>query len=247
MNKTESFSTSCIRLGVTNMDVGSIPASVTYLHVTPHISGAAGSNYNWSVVNDFIAERDAWTVISGQDNYGTGPMNNTNSPITNAGYNDVEYSEVSGWSQVFQDRATPSKIYEFVMEHSVNQITPAQIGDDFYNDAISTSIPSPWPSTAVVLMTKVNNDSHASLIVDIENKFIYVGESQIFWYDAYLTNGRGLFLENLIFFVAHASMYGSNFTDLLLEEGQPGVQPAPWDSYWDESATGGTDNRGVVY
>ncbi len=106
----------------------------------------------------------------------------------------------------------------------------------FYVDGVANTIPGPWPESAVVLMTKINNDNHAILIVDIEHKFLWMGESQVFWNDTYLTNNRGAFLQNLICFVANASKYGSHFTDLLLEDGATNAQPAPWDNYWGANA-----------
>ncbi len=225
------------RLAVDNMNVGSIPGSVNYLHVTPHISGTNGTNYNWSVINDFIANRDGWTVISSQDNNGLFPMNNAQSPTKRNGYNNSVYGSSNSWSQVFQDRDVPSKIYRFVTDQGHRSINPASINSaGFFNDIISNTIPKPWPSTAVVLMTKIDDTTQASLIVDIKNKFMWIGESQIFWHNDYLTNSRGIFLDNLMYFIGNASKYGSHFTDLLLEDDQPEAQPAPWDTYWGNNA-----------
>jgi hypothetical protein len=230
------------RLGVGNMNVTAIPANATYLHVTAHISGSAGTNYNWSVVNNFIDTRDAWTVFSVQATSARNPMNNPDSPLkrNGAGYQDVSYSVSSAWSQVSQVHES-SKLYQFVMDRATNPIpTGTPFGNNnvgFYNDGVNCTMPAPWPSTAVVLMTKINNANQASLIVDIKNKFLWIGESQIFWYDSYLDNNRGRFLENLMYFIGNASKYGSHFTDLLLEDGDPDAQPAPWDTaHWGANA-----------
>jgi hypothetical protein len=108
------------------------------------------------------------------------------------------------------------------------------------------------PESAVVLITKQNNDSTTAasntndvlMLLDVENKFIYIGDSTLFWYDAYLTGHRGTFLNNVMYYVANAAKYGSHFTDLLLEGDGGGInprdlgdgrvaQPAPWDeAYW---------------
>ena len=228
------------RLGVGNMTASSIPAGVNYLHVAAHIIGASGDTYNWSVVNDFIDNRDGWTVLTSQDTYGRGPMNNANSPLkrNGAGYNDLVYSAVAGWAKVRPDQSTtPRKVYQYVMDKGVNALTPASFPNTgFYVDGVANTIQGPWPESAVVLMTKINNENHAILLVDIEHKFLWMGESQVFWNDTYLTNNRGAFLQNLICFVANASKYGSHFTDLLLEDGAANAQPAPWDSYWGDNA-----------
>ncbi|WP_291527792.1 hypothetical protein [Bacteroides sp. UBA939] len=224
------------RLGIGNMNVASIPDNVNYLHATVHIGGTAGTNYDWSVINSFIDSRDAWTVISSQDDYGLPPVNNSNSPTkrNEAGYQDMKYSVSSRWSQVYE---TDSKLYHFVMDRGHTPLAPSDINSDgFYNDGVSNTIPGPWPSTAVVLMTKINDTNEASLIVDVKNKFLWIGDSQIFWYNAYLSNNRGTFLDNLMYFIGNAAKYGSNFTDLLLEDDQEGAQPAPWDTYWGNNA-----------
>ncbi|MCL2501636.1 MAG: hypothetical protein FWE99_00715, partial [Bacteroidales bacterium] len=217
------------RSGVGNMNAASIASNVTYLHVVPHISGSSGTNYNWSVVNNFIDNRDAWTVISSQDNNGLGPVNNANSPLkrNGAGYNNILYTGTAN------ARLLPSstKLFEFLTARGNTPLSPGLVAD-FYSDGVSTVLPGPWPSGAVVLMTRNNNTDHAMLIIDIKRKFMWIGESQIFWSATYLTNNRGIFLDNLMYFTGNAMKYGSHFTDLLLESSDPDSQPAPWDAHW---------------
>ena len=221
------------RLGVGNMSVTTIASTVNYLHVVPHIAGAAGTGYDWAVINGFIDTRDAWTVISPQDVSGIGPVNNANSPTkrNGAGYTDMVYSISAAYAQVYP---TSSKLYQFVMDKGHTPLTPGDINAaGFTNDGVNCTIPSPWPSTAVVLMTKIDNTSHASLIIDIKNKFMWIGDSQIFWDNANLSNNRGTFLDNLMYFIGNASKYGSNFTDMLRDDLSV---PAPWDPVWGANA-----------
>ena len=225
--------------GVGNMNA-TIAANVTYLHATPHISGSNGTNYSWAAINNYIDTRDAWTVLQTQDNNGVGPMNNVNSPTkrNGAGYGNVTYTG-SANPTVYQGYGSnpenQPKVYRFVMDKGHTPLTPAQVAS-FYSDAVSCVIPAPWPASAVVLTAR-NGDTHAMLIVDIKNKFLWIGESQQFWYDTYLSNNRGVFLDNLMYFIGNAMKYGSHFTDLLLEDDQPGAQPAPWDTaHWGANA-----------
>jgi len=222
-----------VRSGVGNMNVTNIAANVTYLHVSPHIAGASGTNYNWATINNFITGRDAWTVLTSSGDNSVGPLNNANSPLKKAVYNNIVYTG-SANARIYPGHSA-TKLYQFLFDKANTPLNPGSV-TDFYSDGVSTVLPAPWPTTAVVLMTRNNNTDHAMLIIDIRNKFMWIGECQIFWYDTYLTNNRGLLLNNLMFFIANASKYGTHFTDLLLEPGQPGVQPAPWDTYWGANA-----------
>jgi hypothetical protein len=225
----------------------SINASVNYLHVVPHIGGSTGTNYTWKAVNDFIANRDALTVIVNQDSPGIGPINNANSPLKKAGYpNSVFGGDVNG---VIDTRDAGTKVYDFMFSHGKNTLAPGDISNSnyWYIDGINTYIPIPstgWPSSAVVLISKRTNDNvatpsnNAMFIIDVEHKFIWFGDSQLFWYDAWLTGNRSKLLDNIMYYVANASKYGSHFTDMLLEDGVDlgdgrVAQPAPWDeTYW---------------
>jgi hypothetical protein len=225
------------RLGSGPTTVTSIPASTNYLHTAIHVGGTAGDNYNWTTINDFIDNRDGWTVLVAQDNYGRGPMNNVNSPTKKAGYNDIVYSAGGGWGRMHPQSGDPSKVYEYVMDRGFTPLTPSNITEDFYIDGVENAMPAPWPASATVLLTRVTNDNNAMLIIDVQNRFLWIGESQLFWYDYYLTEGRGTLLRNIMCFMANASWYGSAFTDLLLEEDMDGAQAAPWDTtYWGANA-----------
>ncbi|MCL2502561.1 MAG: hypothetical protein FWE99_05455, partial [Bacteroidales bacterium] len=216
-----------VRSGIGNMNAASIASNVTYLHVVPH--GTSGS-YNWLVVNNFIDNRDAWTVLSHQATNRDG-INNANSPLkrNGAGYNNVDYIATTINSRLLP---TNTKLFEFVTTRGNTPISHTLIGD-FHNDGINTMIPGPWPPGAIVLMTKHNNTNHAQLIVDLKRKFMYIGESQIFWNAANLTNNRNIFLDNFMYFIGNAMKYGSHFTDLLLDDPlDPDTQPAPWDAHW---------------
>lgn len=219
------------RSGVGNMSASSISSNVTYLHVVPH---GAGTGYNWSVVNNFIDSKDAWTVLSVQDNAGVAPINNSNSPLkrNGAGYNNIQDTGTA-YGRITTTHSH-TRVYKFLFDYGNTALTAAQVSD-FYSDGVSTVLPSPWPSTAVVLATRNNNTDHAMLIIDVKNKFLWIGESQFFWYtngNAYTDGRRYVFLDNLMQFIGNASRYGSHFTDLLLEDGQQGSMPSPWDDVW---------------
>ena len=230
-----------------------INASVNYLSVTAHIAGNNGRNYNWTAVKDYIKNRDAFTIIQSQDNNGTGPLNNANSPLRDAGYPMVDYGrDINGIT--YQDAANSStKVWKFLVDESKNGFAPNQIPSNnyWYIDGVNNTLPiNQLPPSAVVLIAKKTSDSSmtqsndAVLIVDVENKFIWMGESQVFWYDTWIDNNRSKLLENLMYYVANTAKYGSHFTDLLLEEdagpdenGDMGdgrvAQPPLWDeAYW---------------
>jgi hypothetical protein len=229
----------------------SINASVNYLHVVPHIGGTNGTKYTWKAVNDYIADRDALTVIVNQDNEGINSINNANSPLIKAGYpNSTSGGDING---IIDTRDAGKKVYDFVFSQGKNTLAPGDISNSnyWYIDGINTSLPkSGLPSSAIVLISKRVNDNNptpgdrAMFIVDVEHKFIWFGDSQLFWYNAWLDGNRWKLLDNIMYYVANASKYGSHFTDLLLESnaGPSGngdlgdgrvAQPAPWDeAYW---------------
>jgi hypothetical protein len=223
-----------------------VNSETTYLHVTAH--GAATFN-NWAVVTNFMDADRGWTVISVQGNL-LGAINNATSPIRRAGYNNLVFDPDASNANIFTGHSN-TKVYQFLMERGNTSLS---INDpditNFWNDGINTSIPGPWPNSAVVLMTKLGR---AQLLIDIENRFLYIGESQIFWYvgmaaDALRPWGQR-YLDNLMYFLGNASRYGTHFTDMLLEEvgpaAHPNAQPAPWDDVWGDNRGGRPGGNGV--
>jgi hypothetical protein len=223
----------------------SINASVNYLHVVPGIGGSSGTNFAWTAVKDYIAERDALTFIVNQDDAGLNPINNANSPLKAAGYpNSVYGGDVNG---IIDTRHSATKVYKFMFSEGKNELAPGDISNSnyWYIDGVNTHIPTDGlPSSAVVLISKRVNDltatasNRAMFIIDVEHKFIWLGESEIFWNSIWLSNDRWKLLDNIMYYVANASKYGSHFTDMLLEAGVDlgdgrVAQPAPWDTdYW---------------
>ena len=245
---------------------GTINASVNYLSVTAHIGGASGTNYSWMAVKDYIKNRDAFTIIQSQDNYGRGPLNNGNSPLRDAGYPMAEYGrDVNGIIYEDTDNSN-TRIWKFLFDESKNEFKPSDVtaNNYWYIDGVNNWLPiDQLPGTAVVLIAKRVSDAangasasnEAMLIVDVENKFIWMGESQLFWYDSWIDNNRYKLLENLMYYVANTAKYGSHFTDLLLEEdagpsgnGNMGdgrvSQPPLWDeAHWGRNIMLEIDNR----
>lgn len=219
-----------------NFNTVSINPAATYLHVVPQQSGSAAAAWNWNAVHEFIDNDRGWVVIAQQSD-DVEAANNNRSPIKMAGYNDLVYGGGTPYSGTFNSSNSATKLYQFVMDKGMTPITASDITLTFTTDGIRTSIPGPWPSSAVVFISRTNVANNALLIVDVEHGFMYIGESQLFWRDsdADLSNNRGTFMNNLLQFIANASMYGTHFTDLLLETGRPDAQPAPWDSYWGDN------------
>ncbi len=230
-----------------------INASVNYLSVTPHIGGTNGANYNWTAVKDYLKNRDAFTIIQAQDNYGVAPLNNGNSPLRDAGYPLVTNGRDINGIMYEDDDNSNTKVWKFLVDESKNNFKPSDIpaNNYWYIDGVNNWMPiDQLPPSAVVLIAKKTSDSsmtpsnNAVLIVDVENKFIWMGESQVFWYDTWIDHNRSKLLDNLMYYVANTAKYGSHFTDLLLEEnagpdenGDMGdgrvAQPPLWDeAYW---------------
>jgi len=225
-----------VRSGAGALLTAAVPANVAYLHVVP-LSNVP--TYNWANVNAFIEGRDAWTVISAQGSYAPVTVNNANSPLKRALYPNIIYADIGATNAVIHT-ATESenpKLYQFLMgrRNSPTQamLNPATVAS-FHNDGTHTTIPvAGLPESAVVIMSKDGRPDRAQLVIDMKNKFMYIGESQIFWNAANLTNNRSVFLDNLMFFIGNASKYGSHFTDMLREDL---AVPAPWDPHWGANA-----------
>lgn len=231
----------------------SIPGNITYLHVTP--GDGQTTNFNWTTINNYIDTRDAWTMFQPQSPTSYPSFNGASSPTkrNGAGYQDMRYQLPTGSTGggVISTRDRDTKVYQFIMDRGNQPLTPSDITENFHVDAVYTLIPGPWPATAVVMMTPGSNSEYALLIIDVKNKFMYLGESQVFWgvrapgsYNR-LSANRGTFLDNLMYLVGNASKYGSHFTDLLLESDQQGSQPAPWDDYWGDNRGGRPGGNGV--
>ncbi len=227
----------------------SVNASATYLQLQPHISGSAGSAYLWNMFNEFVTQRD----ITNNDNNGLTAINNTaaNNPMRKGGYpNSVSGGDRNG---MIDKRRADTKLFQFLFEKGNTPLDPkfADGNTYFYVDNINTHISGTLPETAIPLISKHSEASNSSgistdalLIIDVENKFMWCGELQMFWYDTWLTDSRGTFLDNLMHFIGNAAKYGSHFTDMFLEKNVPSekqipsvdggryMQPAPWDDHW---------------
>jgi hypothetical protein len=92
----------------------------------------------------------------------------------------------------------------------------------------------------------VDGYGRCTTFIDIENRIFWMGESEHFGDECELDQQK--LLDNICDFLKRAAQYGTSFTDLFLEgdtdiDGDRKAQPAPWNSYWDDRANGGTDNR----
>jgi hypothetical protein len=231
-----------------------INPSVNYLHATMHLNGTHGDNYTWNTIKNYMDGRDAWTIFQAQAVDGTDAFNNSNSPFRDADYPPVQYGNDRNGTIDTKDSDT--KIYQFLVDKGHHEITESlTAGDNYlYIDGINTYMnKNQLPESAVVLVSKYTGGENtpigdeAVFVIDIENKFIWIGESQLFWYAYWLRNTWQL-LDNIMYFVGNASKYGSHFTDMFLEADVPEdkqtpevdggryAQPAPWDEYWGANA-----------
>ncbi|WP_163215316.1 hypothetical protein [Bacteroides sp. 519] len=82
----------------------------------------------------------------------------------------------------------------------------------FTVDGVSTSLWS-YPSNAVPVI--VNSAGNAMLVIDPDNKLVYLGESQFFnnGYSTSIKNDRDRFLGNLLSYILNAALHGSSFTN----------------------------------
>ena len=133
------------------------------------------------------------------------------------------------------DRAKNTKVYKMLVEGlggATSPITGTNLTRrDIYADAHS-NIVSVYPASAVPILVDTSiaagvltcYDNEPFLVIDPGNNVIFQGESQMFDTDA-----GNSFVDNFIIYVKLASMWGSHFTELMVEEGQGG-KPAPWDT-----------------
>jgi hypothetical protein len=198
------------------------------------LSAALNNSGSWAQVDAYMKNFDAWSILS--TTASAAPFDA--SPMRALGYASSYSLYANGSYYVTNDsRYTSTKIFQFLMDKSPKQPLAANTIINFYNDGIGrVMIAQGMPSTGVPIIANRNandgNLGNATMVIDIRNKFVWMGESQHFDAPGNVTGNRKVFMDNLVLFMTYASLYGSHFTDMLLEESQGGTH-APWDSaYW---------------
>ena len=211
-----------------------------YMHL---INYPLAATYNWAEVKTFRSQRDGLFLMDAEYNYGTyfAALNNDGSVFKDLGYT-IKTSTGDDVAINQNDRAKNTKVYKMLVEGlggATSPITGTNLTRrDIYADAHS-NIVSVYPASAVPILVDTplisgvptNQDNEPFLVIDPKNNVIFQGESQMFDTDA-----GNSFVDNFIIYVKLASMWGSHFTELMVEEGQGG-KPAPWDTAaWGDNA-----------
>jgi hypothetical protein len=138
------------------------------------------------------------------------------------GKNEWTFAANGGASASANLGAGSTKIGEFIYRRvgTVNITAASQF--DTSGDGISTHATT-VPTTATTFVTCTGG---SLVVIDPKSRVLYTGDSQTF------ADTSRDFLTNTFYWIAYASQYGSSFSDLLIENGQPGSMPAPWDDAW---------------
>jgi hypothetical protein len=133
------------------------------------------------------------------------------------------------------DSVTSKRIYQFLMGTYPDAPATAKVDAASavfrYMDGYHTELQT-WPATAVPMITSVDA-KHILMAIDPTNKFMFLGESEIFPND---TNDSPILrmFENVIQFILHTADYGGSFSDMLMDSSS---QPELWDTtMWGRNA-----------
>jgi hypothetical protein len=183
------------------------------------------SGYSWTTENNFLSSRDALMMVVCDPidaGYRNAINNTTNSPF---GSNGFIVSSQSGLNASINTQESATKIYQLLVS-GTGGLPAVNTFVDLYEDATSTQVTT-YPDTTVPIIVS-GGSTKAFLAIDPKFNLIYLGESQMF--DT--VNGNE-FLGNLLVYIKNAAVYGSHFTDLMVDGG---ALPAPWDESWGANA-----------
>lgn len=201
-----------------------LDANTNFYYTTTYGLGATNT---WPITNDFRNTRDALTMVV-SDYYTSAyidAMNNSYSPLHQAGF---VLQRSSGTQAVINTAESTTRVYQLLVGGAVDGIPALSTDVNFVEDGISSQA-NAYPVTAVPLVVQSGTE-RAFLAIDPKTRLIYLGESQLFGNVV----GRPL-AENLMVYIKNAALYGSHFTDLMVD----GVDApaAPWDAeYWGANA-----------
>jgi hypothetical protein len=181
----------------------------------------------WPITNNFRETRDGLTMIVADYDSAEyiGALNNSYSPLAKA---DYAIQDNNGTMAIFNTAASSTKVYKMLISGEAGVLPAINTVTDLYEDGISTQAFS-YPASAVPVIVQAGT-TRAFMVIDPKTRLIYLGESQIF------DTAAGVpFAVNLMVYIKNAAMYGSHFTDLLLDD--ENALPAPWDAtYWGANA-----------
>lgn len=85
---------------------------------------------------------------------------------------------------------------------------------NFTHDGVSNTVTG-YPTNAVPVIVNRSNPDRAVLVIDPDNRLVYLGEAQMFdsGYSASLSSDKDRFLANLLAYVVNAAQKGSMFTN----------------------------------
>jgi hypothetical protein len=184
------------------------------------------ATYDWSVENNFRNTRDALMMLTcdAYDAAYISAINNVNSPFgISKGFT---ITQQSGLNASFNSSESDTKIYQLLVAGAASGILPINTGVNLTEDATSTQVVT-YPETTVPIIVS-EGSGRAFLAIDPKLNLIYLGESQLF--DTAIGNE---FLNNLLVYIKNASIYGSHFTELMVDGNE---LPAPWDEVWGANA-----------
>ncbi len=175
------------------------------------------------------------------DQTGTGYATNAhNTVFQGKGYTVTSGSGGSG-NGVLDGAVTGTKIWQFFVSkpyYGSPYTTMSQLSGDTTSKGLSGK-----PESAVGLL-KHSNTANTIFSVDPVNNIIFCGDSQMFEdSDMEVADSRNTFGWAFRIWVAKAAQYGSSFTDMFIEDNQPGAVPAPWDEHWGDNALDLRDNN----
>jgi hypothetical protein len=181
----------------------------------------------WPISNNFRDTRDGLTmIVSDYDSSPeVGALNNTFSPLAKANF---QIMDNNGTSAVFNTGASSTKLYKLLVSGEAGVLPAISVTANLYEDGICTQAFS-YPAGSVPIIIQ-SGTTRAFMVIDPKSRLIFLGESQIF------DTVEGIpFAQNLMVYIKNAAMYGSHFTDLLLDD--ENALPAPWDAtYWGANA-----------
>jgi len=205
-----------------------IGGATNYVHMC---NSYLTATYDWTAVNNYRTSTNNGFVAFFGDMNGAGNLgayNSAASPLFNAGY--VIANSAAPYTSNLNTAVSSTKVYQFLTTQGHTPIS--SVSGTFNGDGTSTDIPT-IPAGAVPVLTKSNGLPR--LIIDPVNNFIYCGDCQTFD-GGTAADGRATFDDNLMYYIANAAKYGTNFTDMFIEDGQPNAAPAPWDPIWGANA-----------
>ncbi len=223
----------------------SIP--VTYIHLN---TWGMNGYENWSIANmDAVGAGMEWirdnnnggVTILMMDQNNSNLISRANTYIlSRMGYTSPTGSGGNGDGTLGNKGETNTKIWKFFVSQPYYGNAYTSITNTS-GDGINATL-TQMPESAVTIMQNANS-GNPILTVDPVNQFIFMGESQLFENSDMTPVNNSTLGYALRIWVAKSAQYGSSFTDMFIEEGEPNAVPAPWDAHWGDNALDIRDNN----